>query len=119
MKRPRYHDVYNEAFNHKKTLAGYVEELLQSFHGAPQRLLHVPRYLDTMLRTQAIAHRDDGRLDRRSIWHAMRVSRFVQRRAARIITRQALHCIYRPDGPWLRKCVKQHLEDGLLRNSGP
>lgn len=105
MKRPRYADVYNGAFR-SPSLSHYVTSTIKRFRRAPAWYINVPLYMHKMLATQRIAERHYEGGDR--IDWALAVVNLMRRRAARILTQQALHFLYHPQGPWLRRAMAEY-----------
>ena len=106
MKRPRYADVYNAAFQ-SRSVVTYVRKAIKRFRQTPQHLVSVPKYVETMLRTQTIAMKNVEQSRDMLKW-ALALSRFIERRSARIITSQMLHYLYHPNGPWLRNHIREN-----------
>ena len=102
MKRPRYSDIYDEAY-HSKKLSSYVDKAMRRFCASPLRLAFVPHYLEVMLRTQTIGGRCNPDQTNSHLRWALRLSHVVTRYAARRIARCWLEFYYRPGGPWLRQ----------------
>ena len=105
MKRPRYADIYFEAY-HSFSLPFYIRRKVRQFRRSPQHYLHVPLYIKTMVTTQSFVKRQsqyDRQKIRDSIDWALAVVSFMRRRAAFLVTRCALEFIYNPNGPWLRR----------------
>lgn len=112
MKRPRYSDVYTDAYQSRDrgALGAFVESAIKRFRRKPAQLISVPQYIDTVYRTQSIAERQE-RPD--TLAWALRVVHFLRQRAANIITRQALHYLYNPNGPWLCRKLVDYQNNGL------
>lgn len=113
MKRPRYADVYDEAFA-SSSVGDFVEHSIKQFRREPLHYLHVPSYIDTMFRTQSLAHRSSAGAPQDIIAWALAVSSFMRRRAARTITTRALMFLFRPGGPWMKRCMVEYTRNGLL-----
>ena len=121
MKHARYADVYNAAFEHRKSIGPFFRSTIQRFRSAPRRMSHLPRHHDVMVLTQhvvtdALARGDICLTD---LHHAMRLVHFIRKRAASLIARHALHMIYRPTGPWLRRELLEHRASALSGERAP
>ena len=101
-KRSRYSDVYNGAFG-SKSVSAFVDCAMATFRSNPALHVSLPRHVEKMLRTQTIARGARGGGDVR--W-AVRLARYVEGRAARVITRRTLQFLYAPSGPWVRRKVE-------------
>ena len=112
MKRLRYADVYHGAFL-SGCVSTYVGRVVKRFRRDPVRMVHVPRYLQTMLRTQTIAHHGGRAAPTDALAWALALARLVERRAARTLTRHAIDFLYRPAGPWLRRTLLEYERSGL------
>ena len=103
----RYADVYNAAFR-SGCVSTFVRHSMSRFKANPIRMVRVPRYVDRMLRTQGIGQRvHPSALAWDAVAWALRVSRFVERRAARTISRSFLRYWYHPSGPWMREQLRR------------
>ena len=100
-KRPRYADVYSAAYS-CFCFPMFVSNELERFRRAPAHLVNVPRYIETLIRTQAPFERY-RETEMTPVRWALAVSNLMRKRAARIITHAALAFVYHPRGPWLRK----------------
>ena len=114
LKRPRYSDVYQHAFQSRYSIQSYIHATVARFRHSPLQWIRVPHYISTMLCTQSLAEKE--RTPPETLRWALRLVRFLERRAARILTQQALHFIYRPQGPWFRRTTVSWGEElGWLR----
>lgn len=119
MKRLRYADVYNGAYKRSvvvrcSNLSEFVERTLKRFRKNPVHHVAVPRYVKTLLHTQSIATRHLPESCNSLQW-ALAVTRFIERRAARLIAATFLHYMYCPSGPWLRRQLCQLQGSGFLQ----
>ena len=102
-RRLRYADIYNSAYR-SKSLTAYIRKAMGRFRSSPANHVYVPQHIHRMVCTQSIVtHRQNVQVT--DIDWALSVSTFMRRRAARIITQQALHFIYHPGGSWMRKAA--------------
>ena len=118
-KRPRYIDVYNDAYRSRK-FSGFVHTAIKRFKLHPMHFVNVPLYIERMVQTQSIAERSkcvygDAEDNYQNIirW-ALDLVHFMQRRAGRVLTRAALQFLYHPNGPWLRGQVYRLECEGML-----
>ena len=101
-KRTRYSDVYNAAFR-SASVPLFVDHTLKRFRASPAEHVSLPRHVDCLLRTQSLAR---GRpYPQCEVRWALSLARFVERRAARVITRRMLSFWYSPTGPWLARTI--------------
>lgn len=106
----RYADLYNQAYEERgrgqcvsRTLHGVIQQFLRR----PWRMVHAPRHVDTLVRTQSlVTERVASELPDELLRWTLRLARFVENRAARVIFRWARHFLYRPAGPWVRSLLR-------------
>lgn len=105
-KRTRYSDVYNAAFC-SASVPVFVDHTLKRFRASPAEHVALPRHVDCLLRTQSLARdRDRPAYPVCEVRWALSLARFVERRAARVITRGLLAFWYAPTGPWLARTLE-------------
>ena len=97
----QYVDVYNAAYARKRNIDKFVRTLLKAFEAQPLSNARVPQYLQTMIQTQSIAENTFITIPTRSL----RLSKFIERRAAQCISRHVLHYLYKPGGWFTKKIV--------------
>ena len=112
----RYADFYTRMYRVHRARHGALSRALTNelrrFRQAPARLNSVPGHVDTLVRTQAIAER--AVVPDALIGWCLRLSEFVRRRAARVLTRHFLLFLYRPDGAWFQRTAWRYAEEGFF-----
>ena len=117
----RYADFYTRMYRVRCTrhggLARALTNELWQFRQAPARLNSVPGHVETLVRTQAIAER--ANVPDALIGWCLRLSEFVRRRAARVLTHRFLLFLYRPDGAWFQRTSRRYVEEGFCFSPAP
>lgn len=108
-RRPRrYADIYNDAYRFRAAdLGNFLHSILLHFKRAPLQDIRLPTYVLTLVTTQSMAEKCVAAKEVPSAlldW-SLRLVRFMEKRAARIITHSALHFLYRAGGPYMRRQV--------------
>ena len=116
--RLTYAEVYNCAYAcyGRNRIDHFVSRYVRAFLREPTRFKSIPKHLDTILTTQHIGRGKEagsGQDPVRTVKWALRVVRFMERRAAKVITRCVLEYLYAPCGPWLRRTLEDHAQSGL------
>lgn len=116
-KRSRYADVYNAAYERRADLHDFVSGLLREFALHPAHHVRLPHHVKTMLATQTIG-RDAHTAVVAS--QSLALSDFVERRAARCISRWALRHLYKPGGWFVTQRLCVWKEGGVAaKKKGP
>ena len=105
LKKRRYADIYEIAFAQRSTMQTFVDKIVCEFKADPIHNVRTPSYVHTVLTTQSIAEKERFKPYPDLAW-TFSVVRFMERRAARLLTRAALEFLYRPEGWYVRMQCK-------------
>lgn len=110
----RYKDIYNVAYTWRQkhgSLDKFVSNIVQAFKRQPVKMAQVPLHVSTLIKTQSIAHVTKQRiLATDDVSMALNIVRFMEKRAVKILVRQARHFLYRAGdhpGPFFRRDLQR------------
>ncbi len=101
-----YGKITGRASASPDAFSSFIKGLMTVFRRKPREEIRTPGHVMTMMRTQSVVQKmvvEKDALD--AVEFALRLVRFMQRRAANIINTRALNFLYRPNGWFYHKCA--------------